>query len=253
MSTEMMPTQWLAHWRANPQTRIRLFCFPYAGGSAAIFRTWADVLPKFIEVCPVELPGRGARLREEPVADFSKLVHLTAAGLLSFLNKPYVFFGHSLGALIAFELARYFRKQGLPEPVRLFASGHTAPDFPAVHAPIHHLPDPEFLAELRSLNGTPEAVLANRELMELLLPILRADFAINETYVCEPDAPLNLPISVYGGLRDRDVTRESLEAWKKHTRAEFTLQMFNGDHFFLQNNQQTLLEILARELFQYTK
>lgn len=253
MSIEMMTTKWLAHLRVNPAARIRLFCFPYAGGSAAIFRTWADQLPKFIEICPVEIPGRGARLQEEPVSDFSQLIELTAEGLRPFLTKPYAFFGHSMGALIAFELARFYRKQGLPEPVHIFASGHTAPDFPAVHPPIHNLPDKEFVQELRSLNGTPDAVLKNQELMELLIPILRADFAINETYVCQPDAPLGIPFSVYGGLKDRDVTRESLEAWKAHTTGVFSLQMFNGDHFFLQTNQRTLLEMLARELFQYSK
>lgn len=246
-------TKWLAHWRPNSQAKIRLFCFPYAGGSAAIFRTWADSLPGFIEVCPVELPGRGARLREEPVPGFSRLIQLAASGLQAFINLPYAFFGHSLGALIAFELARYYRKQGMPGPVHFFASGHTAPDFPEVHPPIHQLPDAEFLAELRSLNGTPDAVIANQELMELLLPLLRADFALNETYVCDAEAPLDLPFSVYGGLRDRDVTRTSLEAWQKHTRSTFTLQMFNGDHFFIQQNQHTLLEMVARELIQYIK
>lgn len=212
------------------------------------YRTWADFLPKNIEIFPIELPGRGGRMRDIPYQNMQPLVNDLGEALLPYLEKPFVFFGHSMGALIGFELARLFRKRQLPGPLHLFASGHVAPQAGYTHKPIFDLPEPDFIEELRKLEGTPEAVLNNAELMQLLIPMLRADFEVNETYSYEPEPPLEIPISAYGGLTDNDVSRELLEAWREQTASEFKLQMFAGGHFFLQDSQKLLLHTLTHEL-----
>lgn len=212
------------------------------------YRTWADALPKNIEVYPVELPGRGSRMREMPYKNMEPLVHDLGLAMQPYLEKPYAFFGHSMGSLIGFELARLFRKRQLPGPLHLFASGHVAPQAGYAHNPIYDLPESEFIEELRNLEGTPEAVLNNAELMQLLIPMLRADFEVNETYAYEAEPPLDVPISAYGGLNDTDVSRELLEAWREQTASEFKLQMFAGGHFFLQDSQKLLLHTLTHAL-----
>ncbi len=239
---------WFGYYKPKPDSKIRLFCFPFAGGNALTYRTWSDNLPHWIEVCPVELPGRGSRLRETPFMDIPSLVSALGKALAIFLDKPYAFFGHSMGALIGFELARYFRKNQLPQPIHFFASGHTAPPWPDSHPPIHNLPEQQFIQELRKLNGTPDAVLNNDELMQLLLPILRADFAMNETYEFTQDQPLECPISVFGGENDRDVNRESLEAWQNETTSDFSLKILPGGHFFIQTSRQVILQSIETEL-----
>ena len=248
MTHNNTPNPWFAFVKPNYAANLRLFCFPYAGGSAMTYRTWADFLPKNIEVFPVELPGRGARMREVSYKNMTSLVHDLSLAMQPYLEKPYVFFGHSMGALIGFEIARLFRKQQLPCPLHLFASGHVAPQVGYTHNPIYDLPESEFLQELRKLEGTPEAVLNNAELMQLLTPMLRADFEVNETYNYVSEPPLDIPISAYGGLNDTDVSREHLEAWREQTSANFRLQLFTGGHFFLQNSQAILLETLMQEL-----
>lgn len=239
---------WIAYRKLRPQARLRLFCFPYAGGGALIFRTWADGLPADVEVCPVQLPGRGTRLMEPPFTQLLPLIQALAQALLPLLDKPFAFFGHSLGALVSFELARQLRRQYGVQPVRLFVSAGRAPQLPHRGLPVHTLPEGDFLAELRRLNGTPRAVLEHEELMQIALPILRADFAVYETYVYATEPPLNCPISTFGGLRDRTVSQSDLEAWREQTSGSFSLQMFSGDHFFLTTTQPLLLRVLSQEL-----
>lgn len=239
---------WFAYRKSNRSAGLRLFCFPYAGGSAITYRSWSDLLPQNIEVCPIELPGRGSRLREKPYQNIVALVHDLGSALRPHLDKPYVCFGHSMGALIEFELARFFRRQKFSQPLLLFASGHTAPQAGCSHDPIYNLPDDQFKKELCKLDGTPEAVINNDELMELLLPMLRADFQMNETYAYKPEPPLAVPIVAYGGCEDSDVDRASLQAWQEQTTARFSLHMFEGGHFFLQTAQTKLLQTLAYEL-----
>jgi medium-chain acyl-[acyl-carrier-protein] hydrolase len=239
---------WLVCPRPNPQASLRLFCFPYSGAGASIFYTWPDVLPAAIEVCPIELPGHGTRLAEPPLTRLSPLVQAVAPALLPHLDGPFAFFGHSMGTLVSFELARHLRRQHGPSPAHLFVSGHNAPQIPDREPPIHALPEPEFVEKLRHLNGMPEEIMGNAELMQLLLPILRADFAICETYVYEADGPIDCPISVFGGLQDDYLTREGLDAWREHTTASFSLRMFPGDHFFLNTERPLLLQAIARDL-----
>jgi medium-chain acyl-[acyl-carrier-protein] hydrolase len=248
MTTATAFDSWIACRKPNPRARLRLFCFPYAGIGASIFRTWSDGLPADVEVCPVQFPGRGTRLMETPFTQLSPPVQALAQALVPLLDKPFAFFGHSLGALVGFELARQLRRQSGVQPLRLFVSADRAPQIPHRDRPIHALPEGEFLDELRRLNGIPGKVLEDLELMQIMLPVLRADFAAYETYVYSTEPPLNCPISTFGGLQDHQVSRGDLEAWRDQTSVSFSLRMFPGDHFFWRTTQPLLLQVLSQEL-----
>lgn len=242
------PERWLAYREINRRARLRMFCFPYAGGGASIYRGWASGLPPDVEVCPVQLPGREGRLREKPFEAALPLVQAIADALDGLLDLPFVFFGHSMGGLLSYELAHELARRGRPRPLHLFVSGRRAPQVPSREEPIHALPEPEFIAKLRELNGTPEEVLQHEELMRLLIPILRADFAVNETYEYLAREPLDAGISAFGGLGDEEVTREDADAWRSQTRARFRLRMLPGDHFFVHSAKDMILEAVARDL-----
>ncbi|MBD2434073.1 MULTISPECIES: thioesterase II family protein [Fischerella] len=239
---------WLIYPKPNPDAQIRLFCFPYAGGSANIFRRWSNYLPSIIEVCAIELPGRGMRIKLPPFTQLEPLVTELASVLKSKLDKPFAFFGHSMGALVSFELALLLRKQYDLNPSHLFVSAHRAPQLVDPKPPIHNLPEAEFIAELRRLNGTPQTLLENEEMMQFFLPILRADFAVLETYVYTQQAPLNCPITAFGGLEDQEVSYDEIQAWQEQTSASFSLHMFPGDHFFLHLFYSSMLEIISQQI-----
>ncbi len=241
---------WISCPRPNPGAKVRLFCLPYSGAGANIFYPWSDVLPSSWEVCPVQLPGRGARMAEPLVDRLVPQVEALAAGIEPYFDRPFAIFGHSMGALLGFELARHLRRAAAPLPVHLFVSGHQAAQLPDRNPPLHALPNGQFLEKLRELNGTPEEVLQHQELLELLVPILRADFAVCETYVYQAEPPLPCPISAYSGLGDDYVNRHELEAWQAQTTAPVKVRMFPGDHFYLNSARPYLLQALARELEQ---
>jgi medium-chain acyl-[acyl-carrier-protein] hydrolase len=246
----VVSTPWITYYKPNPQARLRLFCFPYAGGGTAVFREWVDQMPDTVEVCPVHLPGREARVMEEPFNRLSTLVGAAAEALLPYLEKPFAFFGHSMGALVSFELARELRRHDLA-PAHLFVSGRWPPQMRDNSDPTYDLPDAQFMKELRSLNGTPKEVLEHPALMELMLPMLRADFEVCQTYRYVEEPPLNCPLTVFGGLQD-ETDRESLENWRKQTTASFSLRMLPGGHFFLHTARTQLIRIVAQELSQGT-
>ncbi|HEX2091625.1 MAG TPA: thioesterase II family protein [Longimicrobiaceae bacterium] len=248
MSTVKQTSSCIDFERPGSRVRLRLFCFPYAGGGAAVFRSWSSTLPPEVQLCPVHLPGRGNRFVEPPVTRLSVLVDLLAGELAPYLDIPFAFFGHSMGALVAFELARRLRDESRVLPEYLLVSGRRAPQCPSDKRPLHALPEGEFQEELRNLNGTPEEILQHPELMELFAPILRADFEICETYSYVEGEPLDLPVSAFGGLADPDVSREHLSGWKEHTRGPFRLRMFPGGHFFLHGARQELVHAVAEDL-----
>ncbi len=241
---------WVKRPKPNPNAQLRLFCFPYAGGSASLFRAWADLLPPEVEVCAIQLPGREDRFREAPFTHLAPLVQILAQNLQPALNLPFAFFGHSMGALISFELARQLRQQKQPLPLHLFLSGRRAPDRSDRNPNLHTLPQSEFLAELKHLNGTPAPVLENAELLQLLLPRLRADFSVCGTYHYREEAPLDCAMSVFYGAQDPFEICDLMEGWRRQTRAAFSLQTFPGDHFFLQTSQGPLLKAIAHQLHQ---
>ncbi len=236
--------------KRNPQARLRLFCFPYAGGNSFIFRPWLNSLPSEVELGAIELPGHGSRMTEPLLTRMTELVEAIASDLLPHLDQPFAFFGHSMGAWVCFELARWLRTNHQPCPVHLFVSGARAAQIPHRKPPIHQLPQAEFVAALRRLQGTPEAVLEHAELMELMLPILRADFAVLETYTYASQAPLPCSITAFGGLQDVDVSEEALQVWQAQTSAGFSHRMLAGNHFFIHSDQTLLLQLLTQELTQ---
>jgi medium-chain acyl-[acyl-carrier-protein] hydrolase len=238
---------WLAR-APRPGARLRLFCLPYAGGGSGIFRKWPELLEPSIDAVAVQLPGRDARLLEKPNPDIHDVVEQLSEAIVPYLDRPYAVFGHSLGALLSFELCRRLRSRGCPAPVRLFVSAFHAPQIARRGKTLHRMTDSEFVEELRVLQGTPEAVLRDRELMQILLPIIRADFQMHETYAYQPAPPLACPISAFGGLQDFHVPESDLQGWRDQTAAQFTLKMFPGDHFFLHTAQKFLLRWIATDL-----
>jgi medium-chain acyl-[acyl-carrier-protein] hydrolase len=248
MPTTSVSSAWVRFPKPNPQARLRLFCLPYAGSGAWNFCTWPEGLPASVEVCSVELPGRATRLKELPFTELSLLVQAMAPALLSLLDKPFAFFGHSMGGLLSFELVRLLRREYDRNPIHLFVSGRRAPQVGAQTPPLHTLPEAAFIEELRCLNGTPEDVLENAQLRQLLLPILRADFAVLETYQYRFEAPLDCPITALGGLQDSRVKYEDLKAWQEQTSESFSLHLLPGDHFFMHSAQPQVLQILSQSL-----
>lgn len=250
MKTVEGTNPWLVVRKPDSRARLRLFCFPYAGGNALVFRKWADLLPKDVEVVSVQPPGRGNRIREAPFTKMMHLVQALAEVLPAYLDKPFVFFGHSMGAVIAFELARIFLKEKGIEPKHLFVSGRMAPPIPERDRLTYDLPEPEFIEDLRRLNGTPKEVLESSELLQLMMPLLRSDFELIQTYEYQEGPRLSCPITAFGGLLDKEVTREDLAAWSEQTTGSFVLRMLEGDHFFIHSSEIMLLRLIAQELHQ---
>lgn len=248
MGTSTVVKSCVIYPKPNPQARMRLFCFPYAGGTAAVFRNWPQYLPSEIELCAVQYAGRGSRLAEPLGGDVLEVMNGVYQDLQPFLKKPFAFFGHSMGALVSYEFARRLQQEQQPEPFQLFVSGCCAPHVRSFDELTYNLPEPEFIAELRRLQGTPEEVLDNAELMQLMMPIIRADFKVSQTYEYVPGPPLECSIRAFGGLKDEMVPREKVEAWSEHTRGSFRAQMLPGDHFFLNTSQSLLTRIIAQEL-----
>ncbi len=240
--------KWFKVFRNTLEAKLRLFCFPYAGAGALIFLPWPEALPDEVEVITAQLPGHWNRLPEPPFARLLPLVESLADAIDPYLDKPFAFFGHSMGAMIGFELARQLRRSGRPLPRHLFVSGRRAPQIRETEPPIYNLPDVELIGELRKLNGTPAEVLEDRELMALVLPIIRADLSICQTYIYRPEPPLDCPITVFGGVSDEECSETRLSAWAQQTIATYRKEMFPGDHFFLHQSQTALLRSLAYEL-----
>jgi len=240
---------WLIWNRSRNQPRLRLFCLPYAGGGAAAFARWANLLPPAVEVCRVQLPGRENRWRETPFTQLTSLVQTLTSVIQPYLDMPFAFFGHSLGALISFELARQVRRQLGLTPVHLFISGRRAPHLPDPDPLLYQQPDAEFIATLRQrYDHIPDVVLNDPELMEIFLPVLRADVTMLDTYVYVPDHPLDCPIAAYGGTADKRVTLAELKAWRQHTTRTLHTQLFPGTHFYLQAEQAALLQVMSQDL-----
>jgi medium-chain acyl-[acyl-carrier-protein] hydrolase len=240
----MLQSPWLLTHQEHPANR--LFCFPYAGGgSAAIYRTWQQGLPPEVEVCPIMLPGREARFTERPYTRVEELVAELSKHIRPYLDVPFQFFGHSMGALISFDLARHLRRQQLPQPTQLFVSAHRSPQLPRRQEPMHTKTDAEFMASLEEIGGTPEAILHNKELMEIFLPLLRADFTLCEIYQYQPEAPLDYPITAFGGRDDKDIPVSDIEGWLSQTSNTFSSQTFPGGHFYLHPCQKQLLQSIS--------
>ena len=238
--------RWLL--RSPADLPVRLFCFSHAGAGASTFGAWAGPLARAgVDVCPVQLPGRENRFREPPHHRLEPLLEALGSALFRHLDRPYALFGHSLGALLAYELARVLSAVGL-RPERLLVSGRIAPQLRDTRPAMHGLSDTELVAGLRELGGIPDALLDNRELLAMQLPTLRADLAVNETYRHVAGPPLEVPVTAFGGDRDPKVGIAELRAWARTTRAGFRASVLPGGHFFIAGSRNRLLAELCGDL-----
>ena len=238
---QALPAAWFPN--AGPADAARLFCFPHAGGGARqplALSGWTAV--------PVRLPGRESRLIEAPFERMGPLVAALADSIDAYLDRPFAFFGHSMGAALAFELARELRRRSRPLPKMLISSGARAPQFRR-----HHVPPPApsreaFVEELRFLEGIPPDALLDPALMNAILPALQADAALYRHYVYAEDAPLPVPMRAYGGTDDPNVRREHLDGWAEQTTASFAVRIFPGGHFYLTAAREPFLAALEEDL-----
>ena len=244
-----MSTNWLQRLAPRPHAKARLFCFPYAGAGAAVYRQWGAKLPDYLEVCAVQLPGRGQRLREAPLTRMPAIVDALVDALSPHFDLPFAFFGHSMGAVVAYELARALAGRGERVPFHLFLSGRRPPRIPDPDGTLHTLDVAAFILEIdRRYGGIPAEVLREPEVLALLLPCLRADIAALETHRPLARPPLDMPISVYGGSEDRRTTTEHLDAWRTETTGGFRTKTFPGGHFYLEAQRPALLADLVASL-----
>lgn len=240
--------QWIYRSPGQVDSSLRLICLPYAGGGAAVYRLWPEVMPPGVEVCRVQLPGRETRLREKPYDRLSTLLEALLDVVRPLLDTPFAIFGHSMGALTGFELARAIRRETGLSPEHLFASGWRAPQL-GLGTALHSLPEPDFVERLQArFSGIPAAVMEDPELLELMLPILRADLAICETYQFADESPLDCPITVFGGQEDYWISATDLAAWEGHTADVLNVKMFDGDHFFINDPRQLVARQVAEVL-----
>jgi medium-chain acyl-[acyl-carrier-protein] hydrolase len=240
-------SRWLIRHRPRAEAKIRLFCFPYAGGSAAVFRGWSEQLGSSVEVWSIEYPGRGTRRSEKPFNQLSPLVDALLPELRMELTAPFAFFGHSMGSLVALEILERLAMEDGPEAMCFFPSACRPPWCEARRPPTFDLPDPEFIDEVLALGGTPQDLLVDKSLMELFLPFLRADFRAAQTYSHEMKVKLRCPILVYGGLDDPEVSREDLCRWQDVCETS-SVRMFPGDHFYLHSATESFMRVLLRDL-----
>jgi medium-chain acyl-[acyl-carrier-protein] hydrolase len=248
MLAEIAPDPWIIRSRPNPGARLRLFCFPFAGGGASTYRSWPAHLPADVEVIAVQLPGREERLREPAHTSAVELSRTLVSVLARYLDRPFALFGHSMGGLVAFELTRTLRAAGLLLPEHLFVSAHCGPRKAYCLPPVTGLSDRELLVLIRRMGGTRDEVLQDDDVMKLMLPLLRADLTICETYHYVPEAPLPCPISAFGGVLDDHVRRADVLAWGAETSGGFQARMFPGGHFFLDDAKPRLLQTIAEDL-----
>jgi surfactin synthase thioesterase subunit len=239
---------WFPSADPRAETTLLLFCLPYAGAGTAAFRGWAEGLPPQVTICPARLPGRESRLAEAPFRRMEPLVRALGEAMAPYLGRPFALFGHSMGAAIAFELARLLRRAKRALPAALFVSGARAPQFRLGHVPPPEPSEEEFLQELGRLEGLPGEVLDNQDLLRVVLPALQADTALYRNYVYSEEPPLDCPILAYGGSDDPNVRPEHLEAWSKQTTGAFDLRIFPGGHFFIETAQAQFLAALSAGL-----
>lgn len=248
MKSTLEKSPWFRCLNPKPDASFRLFCLPYAGAGASVFRQWDQVVCPEIELQAIQLPGREARLREPLLTSVGSVVDALVPDMADLLDKPFSIFGHSLGALIGFELVRRLQKLSLPIPDRLFVSARQAPQVALDGPGMHLLPEADFREELRCYAGTPEVVLQDNDMMRLLSPILRTDIAMNETYDYVPGFPIPCPISAFAGLKDSKVSVSSVKAWADQTSQEFKIYCFDGNHFFLKQHYVSMLGYIEKDL-----
>jgi medium-chain acyl-[acyl-carrier-protein] hydrolase len=244
-------SSWFLNPKPSPSAKLRLFCFPFAGVGASVYRGWADAFGSDVDLRIVQLPGREARLRDQPIGSVDAIVAALCDAAKPLLDRPYAAFGHSLGGLIAFELLRALRDADAPAPERLFVSATRAPQLRNPHPPLRHLADLALLRHVdeRYCGSVPQAVMESAELREFLVPPLRADLTALETYTYRSAPPIACGLSVFGGTDDATVPSAALEAWREQTSGSFRLRMIQGGHLYLQPSRAMLVDAIRNDLF----
>ncbi len=237
-----MASPWFVTPNPLRTPKLRLICFPYAGGNSSTYTPWANKLTDGVELVAVQPPGRAARLFEQAFDTMDSLIEPLLNEIADYTREPYVMYGHSLGSRVCFELIRQLSVNNMSLPQHFIASGSKAPHSQRDRKVTYNLPHDEFVEELRRMNGTPEEVLQNKELLEMLLPLLRADFAIAEVYQAEALMKYDCPVSVFGGKADKDVPIEKLKDWQAHFNPLIDIQTFPGGHFFIESDRDLVIE-----------
>ncbi len=242
-------SKWIVQPKPNESAKIRLFCFPYAGSSAVVtYKYFVDNLPDFIEVCPVELPGRGTRMGEKLIDNIEVILEEIAENIKDFLDKPFIFFGHSMGALISYELTQKINEKYNAKPLKLYVSAHKAPFLERGGPIMHKLEKNSFVNELKKMNGIPNELLEHTELMDLMLPIIRNDYALCENYTYRGKEKINVPITAFGGKFDKDIKEIDLIKWSEVTDQAFNHFLLDGDHFFITKERERFLSLFTKLL-----
>jgi medium-chain acyl-[acyl-carrier-protein] hydrolase len=232
--------------KGETMSRIKLFCFPYAGGAAASYSSWKQLLNPDIEMRAIELAARGRRMREPNYNSIDDAVDDVFNIINDELHQaPYALFGHSMGSMIAFELAYKIQRNNLPEPIHIIFSGRAAPQVSREKKrKLHHLPEKEFREQMFEMGGTPKEFFEHPELMDLFLPLLKGDFRLTETYIHpKKNGPLDCDITVLSGRQDED-SEEEVEAWGVHTKGNCDIHFFDGGHFFIHDEPERVLNII---------
>lgn len=225
---------------------LRLYCFPFAGGSAALYADWHELLPSWIDVCPVQLPGRGRRSREKPLTDLAQLAHCLAEDLEDAIDQtPYAMFGYSMGAFVAFEVARDLARRGKSLPEHLFVTAQKGPSVPSRPPYWYGLEQDELIGKLRDLGGTSEVMLNSQVMLNLFLPVIRADCAVMEGYRYAEQPKLPVPITAFCAIDDTMATPQSMMAWETATSETFRFETVTGGHFFI-NDPGRREQLLSR-------
>lgn len=242
---------WIVTPRPQQAPRVRLLCFPYAGGGIGVYQPWLRHLPSDVELSLLQLPGRDRRTAEPSMRDLRAMAAQLGPELGPFDGVPLVLFGHSMGGLLAYETAHWLRDRRGVAPSLLAVSGRRAPHLPSRRRspgpPVAELSDADFVDVVLRLGGTPPEVLADPDLRAMFLPILRADFEAVESYRHEPRPPLHCPIAAYGGTGDPFAPVDDLGEWARHTTGDFRSRAFPGGHFFLREHRDALLAALLAD------
>lgn len=251
--TQPSANSWLQFISTKPNAKLRLFCFHYSGGNATVFSSWAKSFPDDIELCAIQLPGRMNLMHLQPFQQFDDLIQPLCEQLLPYLReKPFAFFGHSLGALIGYSLSHYLLEQYRLSPQMLMISACASPSIRKSGEPIHLLPENAFMEKLNAYHDMDNAdvrqLFQNREFMQFMMPILRADFSLSATYKYIKKHPFGFPIYAYGGDDDSQVSLDEIKAWNCETTSRFEYSFFSGDHFFMNKQQVVFLKTLISDL-----
>ena len=248
MSSAVDTDRWFLCRAVRPNASVRLFCLPFAGCGASAFNTWSKVFPETVELHAIQLPGRESRCNEPALTDAYETAKAVADAIGPYLDRRWAVFGYSMGALIAFELIRELRRRGARMPEQLFVAARSAPQLPATHPPLAQLSREAFLEQVRYYYEPPQEAWDNPDLLEIIVPVLRADMRLCDRYVYHSEPLLACPIHAFAGQSDRSMPVATVQAWRAQTLGEFDLEVFNGGHFFINSALARVQEMVISRL-----